>query len=119
MSPNTAASSAAEPQAGVGDGLEGGGLDVGGDELDIAEAVDEADPLREAAREGGEAGRHALLELDTLRLDAVGAAVAGAGAGQPDDRSTSSTSVTSGSTPCRPGSLTARTSSTPSLRAKP
>ena len=67
----TQPASVAEPQTGVRDGLEGGRLDVGGDQTDVAEAVDEADALGPATRESGEAGSHALLELEPLRLDAV------------------------------------------------
>ncbi len=77
------APSAAEPQAGVGDRLERRGLHGGGDDVDVAAAVDQTHALREAPRHHGEAGGDPLLEIEAFGLDAVGRA---AGARQPHDR---------------------------------
>src|SRR5450756_947172 len=74
---------AAAPQAGGGDRLERRGLHVDGDDVDVAEAVDQTHALREAPRHHGEAGGDPLLEIEAFGLDAVGRA---AGARQPHER---------------------------------
>src|SRR5665811_1565248 len=68
-SSNTGAPSAAEPQAGGGDRLERRGLHGGGDDVDVAEAVDQTHALREAPRHHGEAGGDPLLEIEAFGLD--------------------------------------------------